>query len=429
MISSSRQIWYIPDMGRIADRFRGFLRKAGDKLFHKECAEPAEGHEDEKPATMLDDALSALSVISGKHDSAEETFGKISAQIEGISSSADVMSFAINRNEQRNISMILLSGSAAAMVFIAIGLPYISLIAAMAAAIAAFSVRNIPGNGEKGTNISLSIEPSGPADRTVVFSCHYDRREKKNSRYMKLASPVFPLLSLAAEAVIALLSLSLEILQGILLRPNLALADSVALSIAAFIPAMFVLVWPLAYTGETREENLAPAASVIALAKHFAGKAGKGNGLKSTRLVFAFFGGTGAGFQGSRAWFKSKGKMLEDAIVLNIDSIGRSDHLRLSAGSRAYSFADNLFRFSSSVLGRDIKMERRSFFSEPFDDISALNAGIQAVTLYSGEDEKAEADAIDSVLMLCEKIAIFTDGKDAEEGLASEKRKNRISRY
>ena len=429
MISSSRQIWYIPDMGRIADRFRGFLRKAGDKLFHKECAEPVEGHEDEKPATMLDDALSALSVISGKHDSAEETFGKISAQIEGISSSADVMPFAINRNEQRNISMILLSGSAAAMVFTAIGLPYISLIAAMAAAIAAFSVRNIPGNGEKGTNISLSIEPSGPADRTVVFSCHYDKREKKNSRYMKLASPVFPLLSLAAEVVIALLSLSLEILQGILLRPNLALADSVALSIAAFIPAMFVLVWPLAYTGETREENLAPAASVIALAKHFAGKAGKGNDLKSTRLVFAFFGGTGAGFQGSRAWFKSKGKMLEDAIVLNIDSIGRSDHLRLSAGSRAYSFADNLFRFSSSVLERDIKMERRSFFSEPFDDISALNAGIQAVTLYSSEDEKAEADAIDSVLMLCEKIAIFTDGKDAEEGLASEKRKNRISRY
>ena len=429
MISSSRQIWYIPDMGRIADRFRGFLRKAGDKLFHKECAGPVEGHEDEKPATMLDDALSALSVISGKHDSAEETFGKISAQIEGISSSADVMPFAINRNEQRNISMILLSGSAAAMVFTAIGLPYISLIAAMAAAIAAFSVRNIPGNGEKGTNISLSIEPSGPADRTVVFSCHSDKREKKNSRYMKLASPVFPLLSLAAEAVIALLALSLEILQGILLRPNLALADSVALSIAAFIPAMFVLVWPLAYTGETREENLAPAASVIALAKHFAGKAGKGNGLKSTRLVFAFFGGTGAGFQGSRAWFKSKGKMLEDAIVLNIDSIGRSDHLRLSAGSRAYSFADNLFRFSSSVLGRDIKMERRSFFSEPFDDISALNAGIQAVTLYSDEDEKAEADAIDSVLMLCEKIAIFTDGKDAEEGLASEKRKNRISRY
>ena len=49
--------------------------------------------------------------------------------------------------------------------------------------------------------------------------------------------------------------------------------------------------------------------------------------------------------------------------------------------------------------------------------------------MYSGEDEKAEADAIDSVLMLCEKIAIFTDGKDAEEGLASEKRKNRISRY
>ena len=92
-------------MGRIADRFRGFLRKAGDKLFHKECAEPVEGHEDEKPATMLDDALSALSVISGKHDSAEETFGKISAQIEGISSSADVMPFAINRNEQRNISM------------------------------------------------------------------------------------------------------------------------------------------------------------------------------------------------------------------------------------------------------------------------------------------------------------------------------------
>ena len=126
-------------MGRIADRFRGFLRKAGDKLFHKECAEPVEGHEDEKPATMLDDALSALSVISGKHDSAEETFGKISAQIEGISSSADVMPFAINRNEQRNISMILLSGSAAAMVFTAIGLPYISLIAAMAAAIAAFS--------------------------------------------------------------------------------------------------------------------------------------------------------------------------------------------------------------------------------------------------------------------------------------------------
>ena len=205
-------------MGRIADRFRGFLRKAGDKLFHKECAEPVEGHEDEKPATMLDDALSALSVISGKHDSAEETFGKISAQIEGISSSADVMPFAINRNEQRNISMILLSGSAAAMVFTAIGLPYISLIAAMAAAIAAFSVRNIPGNGEKGTNISLSIEPSGPADRTVVFSCHYDKREKKNSHYMKLASPVFPLLSLAAEVVIALLSLSLEILQGILER-------------------------------------------------------------------------------------------------------------------------------------------------------------------------------------------------------------------
>ena len=120
--------------------------------------------------------------------------------------------------------------------------------------------------------------------------------------------------------------------------------------------------------------------------------------------------------------------MLRNAIAINIDSIGAGETMRICCSDRSEILGDNLFRLASS-LGMDIRMEKPGFLSDADDASSAQACGIPAAMITAGDGGEASPEAIDMVLALLQEIIRITDSGPAAEGLASGKRKNRISRY
>ena len=425
---------YMRAAGWIAEK----VRKAKELILRRSQPEPVQEEvQPEKPATLLDDALEALASIScgcirpsaseESRSAAERIFSAYSA----ISPEAAISSSRLIAGEPLLGPLLSVIGSGLVLIATMVGLPYLAVALGAAALILPLKGRDFlyrHMQGSEGKDASFSIEPAGDADRTVVLISHVDSRERACSRYAKPASPFFPLLSLVLETGIAMSSLLLEILQANLIRPNLALAHTAVAAILAFIPAAAIFFWPLAHTGELQEESLAPAAVSIALAKRFHQEKAEGRSLASTRLVFASFDGSGIGCQGSRRWFGEHGKMLRNAIAINIDSIGAGETMRICCSDRSEILGDNLFRLASS-LGMDIRMEKPGFLSDADDASSAQACGIPAATITAGDGGEASPEAIDMVLALLQEIIRITDSGPAAEGLASGKRKNRISRY
>lgn len=317
------------------------------------------------------------------------------------------------------------------ILFMLIGLPYISLMVLIASGVFCYldgvvgrSVFPILRRKGKGANVEAVLEPKGDVLHTIVFSAHHDSAPLfRKSGYRKDV-----IYFMAVMTVLLVLSLGFsfwEIAAGHFFRPGITGILGWILLIAATALALpTVRIWNLHSDRFSPGvgDNLSGVGVNLALARYFSSR-----NLKSTRLVFTSFDSEETGHQGARDYFSSSNLPL-DTEILNIDGLYEKEELCFLSldGNGSVKLSDCMASelvHLGKVLGYSYKTGKLPFLGGSTDAMEAARKGYRATTLTSmhpdaetpahTEDDTIEAidrETLESVIQLM--IRYVTDLDD-----------------
>lgn len=312
------------------------------------------------------------------------------------------------------------------------GLPLVSFILGMLASIYAARVMTCRPFGRKGrdglVNVDAVIEPEGRPRKTLVFTAHHDSARMMERGQDGLLSCLY--LPVAQFLMACLLSLSLlvgDIATGGLFSLGLPQASMMVMMLALTALTPFQLkLWRLIgkESSPGAGDNLISSCLLTELAHYFSWKKGNGEGLKSTRLVFASFDGEECGLSGSAAWYREHADLVDGASVVNIDCpLSLPDLVFLTKdvnGFEALSqpLASHCAQVAAS-MGYKSATGPLPLFSGATDAASAARAGLEATTLmamplqasssriHTSDDtvENLDLKTLEAVISICIRIA------------------------
>ena len=277
------------------------------------------------------------------------------------------------------------------ILFMLIGLPYISLIILVLSGVFCFydgivgkSILPFLRKKGKGANVEAVMDPEGEVKQTIVFSAHHDSAPLFSKSGYKRDVIYF------MAVMVSLLVLSLgfsfwEIAAGHFFRPGFTgILGWILLIGATALTLPTVKIWNL-YSDRFSPgvgDNLSGEGVNLALAKYFNNRK-----LKSTRLVFASFDSEETGHQGARDYF-SKTELPLDTQILNIDGLYEKDELCFLSldGNGSVKLSEYLASelvHLGKVMGYSYKTGKLPFLGGSTDAMEAARKGYKATTLTS----------------------------------------------
>ena len=441
------------------------------KLFRKK---PKEAYRMEaKPDAISEDALSSRNLARIAYENIERLSSQeggrpagskesrrmaslIASMYEELGLEASMSEFPVLKDLGRIWPRIAVVSMFLSILFMLIGLPYISLVVLVLSGVFCF-YDGIVGKGifsflrkkGKGANVEAVIEPAGEVKQTILFSAHHDSAPLfRKSGYRK---DVIYFMAVMVTLLVLSLGFSFwEIAAGHFFRPGftgilgwILLVGAVALTLPT------VKIWNL-YSDRFSPgvgDNLSGEGVALALARYF-----KNRNLKSTRLVFASFDSEETGHQGARDYF-SKTDLPLDTLMVNIDGLYEKDELCFLSldGNGSVKLSDHLSSelvHLGKVMGYSYKTGKLPFLGGSTDAMEAARKGYRATTLTSmhpdastpahTEDDTIEAidrETLESVIQLMIRYVSDLDAENNGEEVEEEKsfidpdRKYKLSIY
>ncbi len=420
-------------IGRIKDK----LSKAIDRFMGKEEA-PEEIVQEEPPFSILDEALNVLKELSAgaaPRPSASRESREMTRRICAEFRKSVPAEITATRVTMKTRQALIISSAVIAVLMgllNLIGLPYLSILLPIPFITGALKeLRNKPSwlrrfsLAAEAASVHAVVNPRGEAEKTVIISSHHDCAERIEGKPLILRSPLMLFSSFAAQGVIALVILVFDLLHGKLFAANTEPIALAVLTIICMIPSLSAYFILKAFTGEYEDSSLAGPAAAVALSRYFAKERPE-----NTRIIAVSFDGTAIGGQGSLEWYKQHRELLVNPICINIDEIGDRLVFLSNDGNGLTSLSEPLFenclRLADS-LGYETEIKRIGFLGGTTDAASAAAFSVPSVSI-RGEGGFTEG-GMDRVLTLIRRLVSITDSREAEEGLAAEGRKNKISKY
>ena len=347
--------------------------------------------------------------------------------------------------------------------FIAIGLPYLSLIAAAAYLYAFYGeirkdggwLRAFMRTGEA-ANVHAVIDSEEEAERTIIFSAHHDSAPVVNERdgkFWKAVShkyvqpSVFCLISLSA-----VISAIAEIAGGKFWGFNL---PSIPVMAAIILLAALSAVSFIAHGWKDDEyspgagDDLSGVSVVVTLLSYFSKEKKAGKGLRRTRLIFASFDGEECGRAGSKLWYQDNQYLIRNAVNLNFDGLYSEDDLVFltADGNGLVPLSSSLATHCSAIasaMGYKTGVGRLGFLAGETDAATASLSSVEATTLtamapgtvtaaHSADDtpDKVSEEALSRAISIGIRLASEDDSRTGikESSVFDADRKYKLSRY
>lgn len=236
-----------------------------------------------------------------------------------------------------------------------------------------------------GRNVWATLEPTGPVERQLIVSGHHDsarifnfyvdRPELYGRRLYSGMGAYFAFL--IAAVILAIVA------PGFAVRAGAAVAFAAAFALAAPL-------WNFASKEGTpgAGDNLAASVAALELLKGFKARRDAGEGLRSTRVIFASFDAEEAGLRGARAWAKARGDALTAVPTwnYNMDCIYSAKDARFLSRDLNGSVAldDRTARACAELAkeaGVDAPVEPIAFLTGGTDAAELARKGVRATTL------------------------------------------------
>jgi hypothetical protein len=256
---------------------------------------------------------------------------------------------------------------------------------------------------KQGVNVHGVLHPSEEVRQTILFTAHHDSaplyRYNQLNRLSYAKKVALPVALFGVTGILCFLQVLVELMSRTLLMPNmpslvLALLHLLLLSCSPFLFSLKHFYHEEASPGAG--DNLASVALTVQLSRYFHWKRACGQPLKHTRLYFCSFDAEEFALQGSRAWFQEMAPSLENALVLNFDSLYYADALTflekdVNASVELSSLLARRCVEIARSMGYEAKSEAIPRLAGGTDAAEASRAGLQACTLTSvGWDDRSK---------------------------------------
>lgn len=286
------------------------------------------------------------------------------------------------------------------LVFLLIGLPYMSLLLFGLYLWYAYRLLYVfkpisfgKQPKKEGVNIHGILEPKEEVRQTILFTAHHDSAPLHNynqlDRLSYIKKVALPVGLFALVGILSAVQVLVEIVARSLFVPNFPSLALVVLQLLLLFcsPLLFSLKHFYRDEGSPGAgDNLASVALNVQLARYFHWKRACNEPLKHTRLIFCSFDAEEFALQGSRSFFKEIAPSLENALVLNFDSVYYADSLTFLErdANACVPLSSRLARRCVDIarsMGYEAKSESIPRLAGGTDAAEASRAGLEACTL------------------------------------------------